>query len=80
MKNAVLDEKVAYPIPIDSNHSIWQAFRNEYWPANYFIDARGRVRYHHFGEGDYEKSERAIQSLLRENGATGLDGKRGTCN
>ncbi|MCU1234238.1 MAG: cytochrome biosis protein [Candidatus Solibacter sp.] len=73
VKQAVLDLKVAYPIPIDSNHSIWQAFRNEYWPADYFIDAKGRIRYHHFGEGDYAKSERVIQTLLRENGATGLD-------
>jgi hypothetical protein len=73
VKNAVLDLKVPYPIPIDSNHSIWQAFRNQYWPADYFVDAKGRIRYHHFGEGEYEKSERVIQSLLRENGATGLD-------
>jgi thiol-disulfide isomerase/thioredoxin len=73
VKNAVLDLKVAYPIPIDSDHSIWQAFRNEYWPADYFIDAKGRIRYHHFGEGEYVKSERVIQALLRENGATGLD-------
>jgi len=73
VKNAVFDLKVAYPIPIDSNHSIWQAFRNEYWPADYFVDAKGRIRYHHFGEGEYEKSEHVIQTLLRENGATGLD-------
>jgi len=73
VKNAVFDLKVAYPIPIDSDHSIWSAFRNEYWPANYFIDAKGRIRYHHFGEGQYVESERAIQALLRENGAIGLD-------
>ena len=73
VKNAVSDLKVAYPIPIDSNHSIWRAFRNEYWPADYFVDAKGRIRYHHFGEGEYEKSERVIQTLLKENGATGLD-------
>jgi Thioredoxin like C-terminal domain len=64
---------VEYPIPIDSNHSIWSAFRNEYWPADYFIDAKGRIRYHHFGEGEYGKSERVIRDLLKENGATGLD-------
>ena len=74
VKNAVSDLKVAYPIPIDSSHSIWSAFRNEYWPADYFVDAKGRIRYHHFGEGEYEKSERVIQALLKENGATGLDG------
>ena len=73
VKNAVSDLKVAYPIPIDSSHSIWSAFRNEYWPADYFVDAKGRIRYHHFGEGEYEKSERVIQTLLKENGATGLD-------
>jgi thiol-disulfide isomerase/thioredoxin len=73
VKNAVSALKVAYPIPIDSNHSIWRAFRNEYWPADYFIDAKGRIRYHHFGEGEYSKSERVIQTLLRENGATGVD-------
>src|ERR1700722_18892827 len=73
VKHAVSDLKVAYPIPIDSNHSIWSAFRNEYWPADYLVDAKGRIRYHHFGEGEYEKSERVIQTLLRENGATRLD-------
>jgi len=73
VKNAVSDLKVAYPIPIDSNHEIWAAFQNEYWPADYFIDAKGRIRYHHFGEGEYEKSERVIQALLKESGATSLD-------
>ncbi len=73
VKSAVLDLKAAYPIPIDSDHAIWSAFRNEYWPADYFIDAKGRIRYHHFGEGEYVKSERVIQALLRENGATRLD-------
>jgi len=73
VKSAVFDLKVPYPVPIDSNHSIWRAFRNEYWPADYFVDGKGRIRYHHFGEGEYEKSERVIQTLLRENGAAGLD-------
>src|SRR5271156_1113946 len=54
VKNAVSDLKIAYSVPIDSNHSIWQAFRNEYWPAAYFVDAKGQIRYHHFGEGEYE--------------------------
>jgi len=74
VKNAVSDLKVAYPIPIDSNHSIWSAFHNEYWPADYFIDRQGRVRYHHFGEGEYEKSERLIQELLGEIGPAGPNG------
>src|SRR5262245_26088771 len=73
VKNAVSDLRVALPVAIDSNRSIWSAFRNQYWPADYFIDRRGRIRYHYFGEGEYEKSERVIQTLLRENGATGLD-------
>jgi len=73
VKNAMLDLKVAYPVPIDSDHTIWRAFHNEYWPASYFVDAKGRVRHHHFGEGEYVASERIIQALLKENGATGLD-------
>ena len=73
VKHAVSNLNVAYPLPIDSNRSIWTSFRNEYWPADYFIDGKGRIRYHHFGEGEYEQSERVIQTLLRENGATGLD-------
>ena len=73
VKNAVSDLKIDFPVPIDSYHSIWLAFSNEYWPADYIVDRNGRIRYHHFGEGDYEKSERMIQELLRENGATGLD-------
>jgi len=73
VKNAVADLKVPYPVAIDSNHSVWRAFRNEYWPADYIVDATGRICYHHFGEGEYEKSERVIQSLLRENGAAGPD-------
>jgi thiol-disulfide isomerase/thioredoxin len=72
VENAVHDLKIAFPVPIDSDHKIWQAFNNEYWPADYFIDAKGRIRYHHFGEGDYDKSEQVIQELLRENGATGI--------
>ena len=73
VKEAVSSLKVFYPVPIDSSHSIWRAFGNEYWPADYFIDAKGRVRYHHFGEGEYVESERIIQKLLKENGATGVD-------
>jgi thiol-disulfide isomerase/thioredoxin len=70
---AVRDLKLTYPVAIDSNHAIWQAFNNEYWPADYFIDGKGRIRYHHFGEGEYVESERVIQQLLKENGATGLN-------
>ncbi len=65
---AVHDLSVNYPIAIDNNYAIWNAFGNQYWPAHYFIDARGRIRYHHFGEGEYDHSERVIQQLLRERG------------
>ncbi|HEY1266754.1 MAG TPA: redoxin domain-containing protein [Candidatus Binatia bacterium] len=73
VENAVRDLKITFPVPIDSEHRIWQAFRNAYWPADYFIGGKGRIRYHHYGEGEYDKSERVIQELLRENGAGGVD-------
>lgn len=60
---------INYPVAIDNDYKIWRAFNNEYWPAHYFADAQGRIRYHHFGEGDYAESERVIQRLLREAGA-----------
>jgi cytochrome c biogenesis protein CcdA/thiol-disulfide isomerase/thioredoxin len=72
VEKAVRDLKISYPVAIDSNYKIWQAFNNEYWPAHYFIDGKGRIRYHHFGEGQYDESERVIQQLLKENGATAL--------
>jgi len=69
VEKAVRDLEITYPVAIDSNYGIWRAFNNEYWPAHYFIDGKGRVRYHHFGEGEYDESERVIQELLKENGA-----------
>jgi cytochrome c biogenesis protein CcdA/thiol-disulfide isomerase/thioredoxin len=72
VEQAVHDLKISYPVAIDSNYKIWQAFNNEYWPAHYFIDGKGRIRHHHFGEGEYDESERVIQELLRENGAKSL--------
>jgi thiol-disulfide isomerase/thioredoxin len=72
VENAVRDLSITYPVAIDSNYAIWQAFNNQYWPAQYLIDGKGRIRYHHFGEGDYGEIERVIQELLKENGATGL--------
>ena len=69
---AVNDMKIDYPVAVDNNHTIWRAFRNQAWPALYFIDAQGRVRHHFFGEGSYEQSEMVIQALLREAGATGV--------
>lgn len=67
---AVRDMKIGYPAAVDSEHVIWRAFGNQYWPALYFIDAKGRVRYQYFGEGSYAQSEMMIQALLREAGAT----------
>jgi cytochrome c biogenesis protein CcdA/thiol-disulfide isomerase/thioredoxin len=72
VEKAVRDLKVEYPVAIDSDYKIWQAFNNQYWPAHYFIDGKGRIRYHHFGEGEYAESERVIQQLLKENGASSL--------
>jgi cytochrome c biogenesis protein CcdA/thiol-disulfide isomerase/thioredoxin len=66
---AVQDLKITYPVAIDSNYAIWKAFNNQYWPAHYFIDAQGTIRYHHFGEGEYDKSEEVIQELLKERNA-----------
>lgn len=63
---------VTYPVALDNDFTIWSAFGNRYWPAHYFIDAQGRIRHHHFGEGDYAESERVIQSLLREAGAANV--------
>ncbi|MDR3396792.1 MAG: cytochrome c biogenesis protein DipZ [Pandoraea sp.] len=74
VKKAVHDLGVDYPVAIDNNYAIWRGFNNQYWPAHYFIDAQGRVRYHHFGEGNYAESERVIQQLLREAGAKQVAG------
>jgi cytochrome c biogenesis protein CcdA/thiol-disulfide isomerase/thioredoxin len=74
VRRAVHDLKVAYPVALDGNLTIWQAFHNEYWPAHYFIDAQGRIRAHHFGEGEYDSSERIIQKLLREAGIKDVPG------
>ena len=68
VKKATADLKLTYPIAIDNDYAIWRAFNNQYWPAHYFIDAQGRIRHHHFGEGDYDGSERVIQQLLAEAG------------
>jgi len=65
---AVKDMSVDYPVAIDNDYAIWRGFNNEYWPALYFVDVRGRIRHHQFGEGDYEQSEIVIQQLLTETG------------
>ncbi|QPB22215.1 cytochrome c biogenesis protein DipZ [Rhizobium sp. 007] len=69
VKKAVEDFKIGYPVAIDNDYKIWRAFENSYWPAHYLIDAKGNIRYHHFGEGNYRQTEQAIQDLLREAGS-----------
>jgi cytochrome c biogenesis protein CcdA/thiol-disulfide isomerase/thioredoxin len=66
---AMKDLGINYPVAIDNDFKVWRAFNNQYWPAHYFADAQGRIRYHHFGEGEYAESERVIQQLLHEAGA-----------
>ena len=73
VRRAVSQLKVDYPVVIDNDYAIWRAFDNQYWPALYFLDAGGRVRHTHFGEGEYEQSERAIQRLLVNAGAAVSD-------
>jgi thiol-disulfide isomerase/thioredoxin len=68
------DLRVGYPIALDSEYGIWGAFANQFWPAVYIADTEGRIRYHHFGEGEYEMSEMVIQQLLLDSGAEGIDG------
>ena len=66
VKKASADLGLDFPIAIDNDFAIWKSFSNQFWPAHYFVDAKGQVRYHHFGEGDYEKSEQVIRQLLDE--------------
>jgi cytochrome c biogenesis protein CcdA/thiol-disulfide isomerase/thioredoxin len=73
VKRAVRDLKITYPVAVDSDYALWRAFDNQYWPAHYFIDTQGRVRHHHFGEGEYAESEHVIQQLLAETGNAGID-------
>ncbi len=83
---------VDFPIAVDSQHAIWNAYRNQYWPAIYLVDAKGRIRHRQFGEGNYEQVEKAIQELLDRSGpercspgqrcsdAEGSGGRRGLGN
>lgn len=68
VSQAIKNLGIRYPVALDNNYDLWRALKNNYWPAHYFIDAQGRVRYHHFGEGDYDASERVIRQLLAEAG------------
>jgi thiol-disulfide isomerase/thioredoxin len=71
VRQAAKDMRVEYPVALDSDYAIWEAFSNQYWPAVYIADADGRIRHHHFGEGGYEDCERIVQQLLREAGGDG---------
>ena len=73
VRRAAQQMKLDFPIAVDNDYAIWRAFNNRHWPALYFIDALGRLRRHHFGEGEYEQSEMAIQQLLAETGAKAYD-------
>jgi cytochrome c biogenesis protein CcdA/thiol-disulfide isomerase/thioredoxin len=66
VKRAVSDLKITYPVALDNDYKIWRAFSNSYWPADYLVDATGRIRHHHFGEGKYAETEQQIQDLLKE--------------
>ena len=69
---AIKDFGLTYPIVQDNDFSTWRAYDNHYWPAKYFIDKDGAIRHTHFGEGEYDESEKVIQELLKETGATGV--------
>jgi thiol-disulfide isomerase/thioredoxin len=69
VRRALNELGVVYPVAVDNDYAIWDAFKNRHWPALFLADAQGRVRHHHIGEGEYERSERVIQQLLAEAGA-----------
>ncbi|WP_448108364.1 cytochrome c biogenesis protein DipZ [Pseudomonas azerbaijanoccidentalis] len=66
VKDKVKEYGITYPVAIDNNYAIWRNFDNQYWPAHYLIDAKGQVRFTHFGEGRYDTQEKMIQQLLEE--------------
>jgi thiol-disulfide isomerase/thioredoxin len=72
VRRAAAALRVDYPIAIDSEHEVWRAFNNEYWPALYLADGSGKIRHYHAGEGEYEQAERTIQRLLAESGNHGV--------
>jgi len=71
VRRAVAEMRIEYPVAVDSNYGVWQAFANHYWPALYFVDATGRIRHHQFGEGSYDRSELVLQQLLAGAGQDG---------
>ena len=73
VRQAVRDLGVDYPVAVDNDYAIWNAFANQYWPAFYFVDAQGQIRHHRFGEGDYQMSEMVLQQLLTQAQSDGVD-------
>jgi thiol-disulfide isomerase/thioredoxin len=73
VRRAVEDMGVGYPVATDNDYAVWRAFDNNYWPALYFADSQGRIRHHHFGEGEYQQSEMIIWQLLAEAGSGGAE-------
>jgi hypothetical protein len=71
VRQAVQDMRITYPVATDDDYAVWLGFGNHYWPALYFADAQGRIRHHHFGEGEYGQSEMVIQQLLADAGSSG---------
>jgi thiol-disulfide isomerase/thioredoxin len=69
VRRAVESMRITYPVALDSDYAVWEAFANHFWPALYFVDSSGRIRHHRFGEGDFMQSELVIRRLLAENGA-----------
>jgi thiol-disulfide isomerase/thioredoxin len=73
IRRAINDMRIDYPVAVDNDYAVWGAFANHYWPALYFADPQGRIRHHHYGEGEYRQSEMVIQQLLADAGATSHD-------
>jgi hypothetical protein len=73
VREAVEELRVRYPVALDPNFGVWNAFANNYWPAVYVADMDGRIRHHHYGEGGYDECERVVQRLLRDAGHDGFD-------
>jgi hypothetical protein len=73
VRRALHQMRVQYPVALDNDYAIWDAFANRYWPALYLVDTEGRIRHHWYGEGDYERSESVIQDLIAEGGTEGID-------
>jgi thiol-disulfide isomerase/thioredoxin len=72
VQRAIRDFGLKYPVAVDNDYALWRAFSNEFWPAHYFVDAQGNIRHTHFGEGEYDASERVIQQLLAEAGSAAV--------